>query len=115
MDLEARERLSKMVLQLRGTKSRRSFARQLNVTATAVMGWENKTSVPDTSNLTKLATMAGYSLEEFTAYLSGKRPVKQPLVEQVKRQIESLKLREQIEIFEFVSDRLVAIAEAGGR
>ena len=115
MNLQGREKLAQTLLNLRGSKSRRAFARELGVTATAVIGWENTASVPDRENLTKIAIMAGYSLDDFIAYLEGEPPIAKPTeLERMVNNIKNLPLQQLALVERAVSDRLVAIAEASG-
>ena len=113
MNIQGRQKLTETLLNLRGSKSRRSFARELGVTATAVIGWENGTSVPDRENLTKIAVLAGYSLDKFIVYLEGLTPRAKPSeLDQMVTNIKNLPLRQLAVVERAVSDRLVAIAEA---
>lgn len=73
MNITARERLAKIVKEIRGTQSQRGFAKQLGVTGTAVKSWEDMESVPSTKNLKHIALLAGFdSVDGLLSYLNGK-------------------------------------------
>ncbi len=117
MNLNSRQKLSKLLLDLRGTKSRRAFARDIGVTATAVIAWEKADSEPDREHLTKIAKLAGYSLDELLEYLEGvstKRSDKIPFARML-TETSHLSIKEAAELYRAVGDRLVAIAESAGR
>jgi len=117
MNLTSRQKLSKLLLDLRGTKSRRAFAREIGVTATAVIAWENTDSEPDMEHLTTIAKMAGYSLDELRAYLGDgevKKLEKIPFARMLS-ETSSLSIKEAAALYRAVGDRLVAIAESAGR
>ncbi|RUR74905.1 hypothetical protein PCC6912_50830 [Chlorogloeopsis fritschii PCC 6912] len=72
-----KKRLSDIVQEIRGDKSQRALASQLDVSWTAIQNWENPTSTsfPNDGSLLKLADAKGWSLEEIKRYLAtGKRP-----------------------------------------
>jgi len=116
MNLQARERLSGVLINLRAGKSRRSFAREIGVSATAVIGWENLSNEPDREHLAKIANMAGYTLDNFVAYLEGKKLQKPSDFGYLKQQITTLKVPEFVELYRLMSDRIaeLAIAESVG-
>jgi transcriptional regulator with XRE-family HTH domain len=117
MNLTSRQKLSKLLLDLRGTKSRRAFARQIGVTATAVIAWENTDSEPDMEHLTTIAKLAGYTLDEFRSYLGDseqKKSNKIPFA-RILTETSNLSIREASELYRAVGDRLVSIAESAGR
>ncbi|MDG2989496.1 helix-turn-helix domain-containing protein [Candidatus Synechococcus calcipolaris G9] len=66
--------MAKIVKQARGNKSYRAYGRLLGVSGTTVQGWENLQYVPERENLVKIATDAGYTLEELIEYLDGEMP-----------------------------------------
>ena len=117
MNLSSRQKLSKLLLDMRGDKSRRGFAREIGVTATAIIGWEKTDSVPDREHLTKIASLAGYSLDELLRYLEGsgqKKSSNIPLSRLI-TEASQLNVQEVTALYRAVSDRLVAIAESAGR
>lgn len=117
MNLTSRQKLSKVLLDLRGAKSRRAFAREIGVTATAVIAWENTDSEPDMDHLETIAKLAGYSLDEFRAYIGDseqKKSSKIPFARML-TETSNLSVREAAELYRAVGDRLVAIAESAGR
>jgi len=77
MDNEARQRLSRVIQQLRGTRSQRRFARDLKVSYATIRSWEECESFPNQENLELIASAFGKSLEDFLVYLRGERPTEQ--------------------------------------
>ncbi len=117
MNLTSRQKLSKLLLDLRGTKSRRAFAREIGVTATAVIAWENTDSEPDMQHLTTIAKLAGYTLDELRVFLGDseqKKTSKIPFARML-TETSQLSIKEAAELYRAVGDRLVAIAESAGR
>lgn len=91
MDLKT-ERLAKLVVELRGSKSQRQFARELGVSQSSVRFWESYLAWPETENLEKLAALKGWTLSHLQAYLvKGELPEEEPL-EQVLKTLRSLPL-----------------------
>ena len=114
MNLSSKEKLSKLVLDLRGTKSRRSLAKVIGVTATAVIAWENAVSLPDTEHLSKIANLAGYSFEELLDYLEigdNKKSKKKSLPRLI-ADTASLSPSELIELYEVISGKLIELAKS---
>lgn len=103
MNIEARERLAKLVKDTRGVKSQRSFAKQLGVTGTAVKSWEDMESIPSTENLKQIALLAGFnSVDHLLSYLYG-RPSEKPT-----------DLQELInKIYQLPIEQVIAITNAG--
>ncbi len=86
------KRLSKLVMELRGSKSQRRFAKELGVSQSSVRLWESHQAWPETENLEKLAVLKGWSLSHLQTYLvEGELPAEEPL-EQVLRTVRSLPL-----------------------
>lgn len=84
------ERLARLVAELRGSKSQRQFARELNVSQSSVRFWESNLAWPDTENLEKLAALRGWSLSNLQNYLiKGDLPDSEPL-EQILNVLRSL-------------------------
>ncbi|MCY7331273.1 MAG: helix-turn-helix domain-containing protein [Pseudanabaena sp. CAN_BIN31] len=117
MNLTSRQKLSKLLLDLRGAKSRRSFARDIGVTATAVIHWENTDTEPDVEHLSKIAKLAGYSVDELIAHLEGRTTKKSEGIPFARLLTETsrLSINEAAQLYRAVGDRLVAIAESAGR
>jgi transcriptional regulator with XRE-family HTH domain len=108
VNIETRDRLIKIVKQARGDLSRRSFARLLKVSPTAVQFWETGESMPATENLAHIAQRTGYSLEELIGYLEGK-PLPEPEdLDRIVRQIHTLPLSQVAVIGKAVSDRFLS-------
>jgi transcriptional regulator with XRE-family HTH domain len=66
---EQRERLSRLILEMRGDQSLRQFARCLKCSQVAVTSWEHGDSFPDLPSLEKIANFKGWTLYELLAYL----------------------------------------------
>ncbi len=110
MNLQARERLSNVLKDLQSGKSRRGFAREVGVSATAVIGWENLANEPDREHLAKIANLAGYKLDDFVDYLEGKKSQKPSEFGRLKQEVKGLKVNEFVELYKLMSDRMVEIA-----
>lgn len=117
MNQESKERLSELVKRLRGSFSQKVFAKRLGVTTGAIQAWENAEVTPGSSNLSRIAKEAGYTLEELMTYLEGEAPAPEiNEIEQLINRIATMPPKQLAQIGKVVSDRLVAIAEsAGGR
>lgn len=72
MDEHFRQRLADIVTQARGDMNQRDFGEKLDVSQSAVVGWEKGTSVPNLENLAKLAALRGQLPEELLAELYGR-------------------------------------------
>ncbi len=84
------ERLSTLVQELRGSLTQVQFARQLDVDRSTISLWESAHSYPDPVNLSKLARLKGWNLEQLETYLlEGELPSEDPL-EQILRKIRTL-------------------------
>jgi transcriptional regulator with XRE-family HTH domain len=111
MKIDAKQRLAVLVKQLRGDKSYRAYGRILGVAGTTVQGWENMTSEPEMGNLSQIAKLAGYTLQELMDYLNGK-PVQDDIpVERIVRQIKEMPAKQLALIGRAISDRFESIAE----
>ncbi|MEG4861739.1 helix-turn-helix transcriptional regulator, partial [Microcoleus sp. K1-B1] len=78
VDAEAKKKLSEVVKLARGSMSLTAFGKLLGVSAASVLYWEKGQVLPDTKNLTQIATRAGFTMEELMAHLEGK-PVQEPV------------------------------------
>jgi transcriptional regulator with XRE-family HTH domain len=117
MNLEARQRLIDLIKKLRGNESYTAFGKRVEVSYMAVSKWETGQSIPDREHLSKIAKLAGYSLDELLAYLEGtvrKKSEKIPLSRLI-TEASQLNTQEVTALYRAVSDRLVAIAESAGR
>jgi transcriptional regulator with XRE-family HTH domain len=86
------ERLARIVVGLRGSKSQRQFARELGVSQSSVRFWESHLAWPETENLEKLALLKGWNLSQLQTYLvEGELPEEEPL-EQILKMVRSLPL-----------------------
>ncbi|TAG97921.1 MAG: transcriptional regulator, partial [Oscillatoriales cyanobacterium] len=56
VDAEAKKKLSEVVKLARGSMSLTSFGKLLGVSAASVLYWEKGQVLPDTKNLTQIAT-----------------------------------------------------------
>jgi transcriptional regulator with XRE-family HTH domain len=86
------ERLARIVVELRGSKSQRQFARELGVSQSSVRFWESHLAWPETENLEKLSALKGWNLSQLQTYLvEGELPEEEPL-EQILKMVRSLPL-----------------------
>jgi transcriptional regulator with XRE-family HTH domain len=84
------KRLAAFVQELRGSLSKGQFARDLNVDRSTISIWESARAYPESENLSKLARLKGWSLEQLESYLlEGELPTEDPL-EQILRKIRTL-------------------------
>jgi transcriptional regulator with XRE-family HTH domain len=110
MDVGAKEKLAKLVKELRNDTSQKEFAKSLGVTYSAIQSWENAEVTPSSENLIRISKAAGYSLEELLSYLDGK-PIETPTnVERLVAQIKSMPPKDLAIVARAVGDRLSAIA-----
>jgi transcriptional regulator with XRE-family HTH domain len=117
MNLEGREKLAKIVRDLRGNESLATFAKRFSVSYMAVSKWENLQSFPDREHLAKIAKMSGYGLDDFVAFLEGKKPQAPSKLGHLKQQVKDLRMGELMEIYRAVGDRMAelsGIAEVAG-
>ena len=117
MNLESRQKLSNLLFTLRGSKSRRGFARELGVSATAIISWEKTDNEPDVEHLNRIAKLAGYTLDELMTYLEGRDVKKSDTMSfaRILTETSRLGVTEAAQLYRAVGDRLVAIAESAGR
>lgn len=71
MRQDERERLGKLIREMRGELSLRQFARRLKCSQVAVSSWEHGDSSPDIESLEKIASLKGWSLYQLLAYCRG--------------------------------------------
>lgn len=90
VELDDKERLSKVVKLARGDRSQRQFSKLLGVSPTTVQLWERGETFPDVSNLAQIAAYAGYTLEELMSHLKGQTLHKPSDTERVIRQIQGM-------------------------
>lgn len=79
VDDGARERLVKLIQEVKGDRSERKFAEDLGVSFGAVQGWL-KGKIPRSDNLQKIAVAAGMSVDEFLAEVRGEGAARTPKV-----------------------------------
>jgi transcriptional regulator with XRE-family HTH domain len=114
MKIEARQKLSGLIKDLRGNNSYRAYAKLLGVSGTTIMGWENMTSEPETGNLEHIAHLAGYSLQELLDYLNDRHDKSGIPVERIIRQVKQMEAKDLTVLNRAVADRFYAIAESVG-
>ena len=114
MNLEGREKLARLLETLvHKHKSRRALARNLGISHTTIIGWENMTSFPDMDNLIKIAEASGYSLHELQEMLEGKKyQSPKNSVDRVINEIQQLSRRDIARVIE-ASARFMVKAEYG--
>jgi transcriptional regulator with XRE-family HTH domain len=108
MNLDERERLAAFVKRVRGNQSRRSFARFLDVSNSAIQDWETLQSVPDTANLTKIARSGGLNLEQLLGYLGTGEMPRNTNLDSALKLIEVLPLNQVAEVAQAAFNRLAA-------
>ena len=69
MEYDSQQRLSRLIKQLRGDQSQRSFAKTLGVSYAAVRSWEEAETMPAIKSLQKIATYSRQSVESLLQYL----------------------------------------------
>ncbi|MEG4842129.1 MULTISPECIES: helix-turn-helix domain-containing protein [unclassified Microcoleus] len=115
VDAEAKKKLSEVVKLARGSMSLTAFGKLLGVSAASVLYWEKGQVLPDTKNLTQIATRAGFTMEELMAHLEGK-PMQEPVdTNDLLKKIQSIPISELAVIGRAVMDRLAAAAESSGK
>lgn len=107
------DRFAKLIKEARGSRTKVEFARLVGVSHTTIGGWELG-RLPDRDNLVTLDPILGYSLGELQEIITGK-PFRQKKVlplrlDKVKREIDSMPTNDQLEVFRFLSDRVVQMA-----
>jgi len=104
VDNNVLQRLAAGTLEARGSLSQREFAQKLGVSQSTVQSWENCKNVPSLDNLEKLAQMQGMLVEDFVAYLYGRRLEKSNIV--VMDQIDEMPSTEIADVLRILADRL---------
>ena len=111
MDSYAQERLSQLVIKLRGEKSQRRFAVILGVSYAAVRSWEQCESMPGISSLQKLADYTDQTIEELLDYLNGGKDksniehfAKAKVAEEVLQQVLNLSALERNRLMKMMLD-----------
>ncbi len=111
MNDEGKKKLSEIIKQARGGMSQRAFCKLLGVSATAVQMWEKGTKVPDTENLSRIASRAGYTMEELLSCLEGKPIQEVSDVSLIVRQINNMPPSEVLLIIQAATNRLAQVME----
>jgi len=114
MNIQAKEKLSTLVKELRGNQSYRAYGKVLGVSGTTVQGWENMTSEPETSNLEHIAKLSGYTFQELLDFLNDRNVKSEIPVERMIRQVRQMSSKELYMLDRAVSDRFYAITESVG-
>lgn len=84
------QRLAALVQELRGSLTQVQLGKKLGVDRSTISLWESAHSYPDPENLSKLARLKGWTLEQLEDYLlEGQLPTEDPL-EQILRKIRTL-------------------------
>lgn len=112
MNIEARERLAKIVKSTRGERTQRAFARDLGVSYTAIQDWEKARTIPGTDNLEKIADKAGLTLQELLEYLEfgEKAKVERLPTGKLIKELEVMPLEELMKVADVVYARLKGVA-----
>lgn len=115
VDAEAKKKLSEVVKLARGSMSLTAFGKLLGVSAASVLYWEKGQVLPDTKNLTQIATRAGFTMEELMAHLEGK-PMQEPLdTNELLKKIHCMPLSDLAVIVRAGMERLIAAAVSSGK
>jgi len=113
MKLEARERLAALVKKARGDMSKSAFGEMLGVSHTAVGSWEQGSCMPDVRIVMKISARLGLTVEEFISAVDGRSfqgEKKGFSYVRVVNEIDSMPTNDQLEVFRFLSDRVVQMA-----
>ena len=100
-------RLAAFVQELRGSLSKGQFAKKIKVDPSTISLWESGNAYPELGNLSKLARLKGWTLEQLEIYLlEGELPTEDPL-EQILRKIRNLPLESVAQVAAVASATLV--------
>ena len=100
-------RLAAFVQELRGSLSKGQFAKKIRVDPSTISLWESGNAYPELGNLSKLAHLKGWTLEQLETYLlEGKLPTEDPL-EQILRKIRTLPFESVAQVAAVASTTLV--------
>jgi len=108
------ERLTALVLDLRGNLSQRQFAKKLGVSFSAVQSWESGMSWPGTQNLRSLARLKGWSFEELQFYLEGEQPPRSLTVQQLLAEVRSLPFEDAVQVAKVALETISARGDSDG-
>jgi len=109
---EGKQKLIDIIKQARGDMSQRAFCKFLGVSATAVQMWEKGVKVPDTENLSRIASHAGYTMEELLSCLEGKPIQAASDLTIILRQINNMPLSQVALIVQAGANRLATAMES---
>ncbi len=112
MNDESRKKLIEIIKQARGDMSQRGFGKLLGVSATAVQMWEKGAKIPDTENLSRIASRAGYTMEELLSCLEGKPIQEASDFTIILRQINNMPLSQVALIVQAGANRLALAMES---
>lgn len=65
----AKQRLARLIKELRGQRTQREFAKLLGTSYTAVQDWEKQIRLPKEENLRRIAQLKGWTHEELLCHL----------------------------------------------
>jgi len=103
MDAKFLQKLAQEVLQLRGDRSQRDFAKLIDASQGAVQAWEQGETCPSVDSLAKLAALRGEHVEQFIAYLCD-RPFGSQLP--LKQQVRGMSLKKLAELNESIAEEI---------
>lgn len=104
VDSEARQRFAQVVMELRGNRSYRSFAKILGVSHPTIKAWENLEVVPDVQSFERIAALRGETLSEFREFLAGTR---QPTsLQRLIQQIQGIPMNDLAQVLRAIADRI---------
>lgn len=72
MKIERAEHFSQFMRSLRGNTSQQDFAKLLGVAYGSIQVWERGQSISSTENLSRVAKVAGYGVDELICRIDGK-------------------------------------------
>jgi transcriptional regulator with XRE-family HTH domain len=100
VDIRAKQKLAILVHDACTRHGQRGYAKRLGVSQSAVLGWLEARSTPTIDNLKRIALDAGYTLEQFEAYLN-EQPLPRPSTkDQLVVQMRQLARQELAEVLE---------------
>ncbi len=111
MDQEARQRLSNILIEMRGPRSIQGYAKDIGISFAALRAWEQCLSVPSLENLELLASLRNQSLFDLLAEIRGEEPsqvrIPPSKAEDVYSEVKSLPTVEQFRLIKLLIDSLI--------
>jgi transcriptional regulator with XRE-family HTH domain len=112
----AKERLARLIKELRGQRTQREFAKLLGTSYTAVQDWEKQIRLPKEENLRRIAQLKGWTHEELLCHLFLPNPRSETALASPLKiliaQIQSLSLMEMQELRDYLNAQLDQVKNA---